>query len=79
MIELPLKPAIIKEIRAWYETAPEEFHMQSLTVHVGYMIRIKYNREPFDDTIARYFRQLKGTDELKCECKNKQKSLYVKL
>ena len=60
-----------------YQLLPDEFYLHALHRKV-----LKYfayqNRFPYQDTIGRYFRELRETGVIKCDCVNRQRSLYVK-
>jgi hypothetical protein len=73
-----LKQEIIKEIMKVYPALPAEFYGHSLTTHVAFQIRTKFNKYPYEDTIMRYFRQLCEEGAIECECIHRKKSLYLK-
>lgn len=75
-----LKTVIVQSIRNVYPNLPSEFYGEDLVRQVNRQLSMsKYkNRRPYADSVLRYFREMRQT-EIRCECRNREKSLYVKL
>jgi cyclophilin family peptidyl-prolyl cis-trans isomerase len=71
------KKEMLKTIETVYKDLPDEFYAHTLFRKV-----LKYfafqGKYPYADTVMRYFRELRESDVIQCECVNRQKSLYVK-
>ena len=73
-----LKGKLITDILKTYHALPNEFHAHDLSRKVIAIAYRYYKRFPYDDTIMRYFRQLRSDGVINCDCVNRQTSKYVK-
>ena len=76
--EHSLKAKIITEIMKVYPELSNEFYGHNLYTRVRANVFRYQLKFPYADTVGRYFRQLREDGVLKCDCVNKQKSLYKK-
>ena len=60
-----------------YKLLPNEFYMHALHRKVLRYFACQ-NKFPYQDTIGRYFRELRQTGVIKCDCVSRRKSLYIK-
>ena len=71
------KKEMLSVIEESYKLLPDEFYAHALFRKV-----LKYfafqGKYPYTDTVMRYFRELRETGVIKCDCVNRQKSLYIK-
>ena len=73
----PYKREMMGVIFESYKLLPDEFYAHTLFRKV-----LKYfafqNKYPYPETCMRYFRELRETGVIKCDCVNRQRSLYIK-
>ena len=79
MTDKPYKKDLLKIIQEVYNDLPGEFYAHQLTDRVRSKIYSDTNKFPYAETVARYFRELRGKGLIKCECRNRQDSLYRKV
>ena len=74
----PYKTEMLSTIQTVYADLPDEFYAHALFRRV-----LKYfafqGKYPYTDTVMRYFRELRETGVIKCDCLSRQKSLYMKI
>ena len=71
------KSEMLKTIETVYKDLPEAFYAHALFRKV-----LKYfafqGKYPYPETVMRYFRELRDTGVIDCDCVSRQKSLYIK-
>ena len=68
------KQQLNSEIVKRFNELPESFYGHALFERV----LLRSGARTYPDTIMRYFRELRENGVIRCECVNKQKSLYLK-
>ena len=73
-----IKKEIMNEILEVYDTLPNEFYAHTLFEKVCRYVAAIHQRHIYPDTCMRYFRELRQNEDIRCECVNRQRSLYMK-
>jgi hypothetical protein len=74
----PLKKYVQAAIVEVYAGLPAVFYAWSLFRKVQHIIVNEQGRYIYADTVMRYFREMCRRGVIRCQCVNRQRSLYIK-